>query len=274
MKAFLREPLVHFLLGGAVILLLFNIFDDSPPPVSEDVLEVTDRDIDRLSARFKATWRRVPTEDELSQLVDQFVRQEILVREALALGLDRGDEIVRQRLVQKITFLAEGSVAALEPTDDELTAHMLEHRDRFEISASAAFRHVLVRDGVDPDDVIAGLQANTDVQALIIPTPLPERFPLTPKAVVDRAFGSGFFDALAVQERALWFGTVESAYGRHAVFVEEYAPASFPELNEVRDAVEADWRALRQSELLEERILALLARYEIVLPDSLTGLFE
>jgi len=274
MKAFLREPLLHFLVGGAVILLAFNVLSDAPPPVSDRVLEITDQDLTRVTARFEATWRRPPTDQEMGRLVEQLVRQEVLVREALALGLDRGDEIVRQRLVQKMTFLVEGSVSAMDPTDDVLEQHLRENADRFERPASIAFSQVLLRDGVDLGDVIAALTQGENPELLVNPTLLPDRFPLTRQPVIDRTFGIGFFDALTKVEPETWSGTVESAYGRHVVFVEAYVPASIPELAKVREAVTVDWRSQRESALLEARITALLSRYEVILPEELRGAAE
>ncbi len=271
MTAFFREPLVHFLLGGAVILLVFTLFDEAPRPVSNTVLEVTEADIDRLATRFQATWRRPPTQDEMDGLIDQLIRQEVLVREALALGLDRNDEVVRQRLVQKMTFLAEGSVAALAPTDGILETHLRENQDQFKTPASIAFRHVLLRDGVDMAEALAALRQEGDVRALIKPILLPERFPLTTTAVIDRAFGTGFSEALIGAPPGAWSGPVQSAYGQHAVWVETVVPATLPRLDEVREAVEFDWRDRRRADVLEERIQALRSGYEIILPDSQTG---
>ena len=271
MRGVLREPLVHFLLGGALILMLFAVFNDTPQRPSDTLLEITDQDVDRLVARFEATWRRPPTEQELSHLVDLLVRQEVLVREALALGLDQGDEIVRQRLVQKMTFLTEGSIAALDATDDVLEAHMVAHRDRFQQPASAAFVQYLLRDGVDFDEAVTLLAENGDIEAIAAPTLLPDRFPLTPQTVIDRTFGAGFFDALADVEPGVWSGGIQSSYGRHVVYVDRFEPARFPDLEEVRDAVEQDWRTLRQSELVQERIDALLSNYQIVLPERVSG---
>ncbi len=270
MKGLLREPLVHFLVGGALILGLFGVFNDMPERPSDTLLEITEQDVERLIARFEATWRRPPTDQELSHLVDQLVRQEVLVREALALGLDQGDEIVRQRLVQKMTFLAEGSIAALDATDDALEAHMAAHRDRFQRPAAAAFTQYVLREGVDPEEA-ARRAAEGDIEAITTPTLLPDRFPLTPRTVIDRTFGARFFDALAGVDPGTWSGEVESAYGRHLVYVERFEPAGFPSLDEVRDAVEQDWRTRRQSALLEDRIEALLSRYEIVLPEPVSG---
>ncbi|MEM6578026.1 MAG: peptidylprolyl isomerase [Pseudomonadota bacterium] len=271
MKAVLREPLVHFLIGGAVILALFGIVDETPPPAPENLLEISERDVDRLVSRFEATWRRPPSDEELLHLVDQLVRQEVLVREALALDLDQGDEIVRQRLVQKMTFLAEGSVAAVEATDDELQAHMIENPERFQRPATAAFAQYLLREGVEAADAVGVLAEDGDIESFVTPTLLPGRFPLTTQTIIDRTFGNGFFDALQVVEPGVWSGQITSAYGRHVVFVERVEPAGFPALADVRDAVELDWRTIRESELVEERIQALLSRYEVVLPQGLSG---
>lgn len=274
MIALLREPLVHFLAGGAFILLLFSLFDDTPQRIPENVLEITEEDVGRLVAQFEATWRRAPTEAELSSLVDQLIRREILVREALALGLDQGDELVRLRLVQKMMVLAEGGVAALAATDDVLAAHMAEHRDRFERPPTVAFTQIVLRDGASPEDAISVLAEGGDLATIASPTLLPYRLPPTPQMIVDRTFGSGFFDALADVKQNAWSGAIDSPFGRHMVYVESITPGLLPTLDEVRDAVELDWRARRRDALVEERINALVARYKVERPENLSGSME
>lgn len=267
MKALVREPLVHFLVLGAVIFGLFAIFDDTPAAAPADQVVVTEEDVRRLAERFAATWRRPPTGEELSNLVTHHVREEVLVREAEALGLDRGDAVVRQRMVQKMTFLAEGGAEALPATDEALSSHLEAHRERFETPATVAFEQVMLRPDVPDDAARAAFAAGAEIEGLAAATILPARMRRSTRTMVDGAFGAGFFDAVATAEPGAWIGPVDSAFGRHMVRLSSADAARLPPLAEIREAVEQDWRAAQRDALVEERIEALVSRYEVVRPD-------
>ncbi len=106
MKFFLREPLVHFLLIGATLFLIFAIFDDPAGPQSSRIV-ITDGQIEYLQASFARTRQHTPTEQELRGLIDDYVREEIFYREALALGLDKDDTVIRRRLRQKLELMSD-----------------------------------------------------------------------------------------------------------------------------------------------------------------------
>lgn len=274
MTALLREPLLHFLVLGAGVFALFAAFDDTPPPVAADRLEVTEADAARLAQQFEATWRRPPTRDELSGLIDARIREEVLVREATALGLDRDDAVVRQRLATKMTFLTESGAEAVEATDAALAAHLEAHPERFARAGLVAFEQVMLRDGADPEPLRVALGAGAAADSLAAPSLLPGRVPPSPPAVVDGAFGQSFHAAVSALAPGGWAGPVESAYGRHLVRVSSVEPPRLPPLAEIRDAVERDWRATMRAGLAEERYEALAARYDIVRPDPAAVLPE
>ena len=267
--AILREPLLHFLLLGAALFALYAALSDAPATVQPTRIEVTEADVARLAAQFEATWRRPPTAQERAALVDEFVREEILVREARALGLDRGDAVVRQRLAQKMQFLAESAAEAVEPTDAELQAHLEAHPERFRRQAAVALEQVFFgADGGAAQDGLAALRAGAAPGDVGVPSLLPPALSLSPKSVVDGTFGAGFFDRAAALDPGVWTGPVESAFGLHAVRVTQAAPAELPPLAAIRESVVRDWRAARRAELSEERFEALAARYEVVGPDG------
>ena len=142
-KRWLREPLLHFLVAG---LLLFAVYRILHPELSRAAevnrIEVTADDLRQLEIAWAAQWRRPPTPDEMRGLIESRVREEILYREALALGLDQGDTIVKRRLAQKMEFLA-GDVSALrDPTADELHAWYASNPERFAEPGHRSFRHV------------------------------------------------------------------------------------------------------------------------------------
>jgi hypothetical protein len=116
----LREPLLHFLLLGALLFAFDAALREAPPPV--DVIRITNAEIDRLRTQWTNQYRRPPAPAELHGLVHAGVREEVLYREALAMGLDEDDSVVRRRLAQKLEFLIEDLAAAREPSEAELSA--------------------------------------------------------------------------------------------------------------------------------------------------------
>jgi hypothetical protein len=274
MTALLREPLSHFLLLGMVIFALFAALDDTPPPVAAARLEVTNADAARLARQFAATWRRPPTEDEIAGLIDAHIREAVLVREAVALGLDRDDAVVRQRLAQKMTFLTESGAETVEATDAALAAHLDANPERFARAGLVSFEQVMLREGTDPDLLRVALRAGDDTDAFAAPSLLPERLPPSLPVVVDGTFGQGFQARVSAVAPGGWAGPVESAYGRHLVRVLSVEPPHLPPLAEIRDTVERDWRATLRARLAEERYQTLAARHDIVRPDPAAVLAE
>ena len=137
MKSLLREPLFHFLLIGAALFLLFKVLNDPTGPQSSRIV-VTNGQIEFLKARFAKTWQRQPNEQELQELINGHVREEILYREALALGLDKDDTVVRRRMTQKLELMGDDIAGITVPTDDDLRKHMEEHPENFRIEPANA----------------------------------------------------------------------------------------------------------------------------------------
>jgi hypothetical protein len=270
MTRLLRDPLAHFFLIAAAVFAFYAFVDDSPPPVAPNQLVVSKDDARRLVAEFEATWRRPPGPEELDFMIGELVREEVYVREALALGLDRDDAVIRRRLQLKMEFLTESGAEAVEPDDATLAAHLEAHPERFAEPEMVAFEQILLDDRIDAEEaelVEARLNTGGDAGAAARPTLLPADFRLSPAQVVDGTFGTGFFDALGTLATGEWAGPVETSLGRHLVRVTERREARLPALAEVRDRVEADWRAAFAETLRTERFEALLSRYEVVRPD-------
>jgi hypothetical protein len=266
----LRDPLVHFFLLGAAVFGLFAAVDDTPPPVAANVLAVSEDDARRLVAEYEATWRRPPTAAELDHMIGQFVREEVYVREALALGLDRDDAVIRRRLQTKMEFLTESGAEAVQPDDATLQAHLEANADRFAEPPLVAFEQILLDERVGAEEVElveARLNRGIAPGAAARPTLLPPVFRPSPVQVVDGTFGTGFFDALGALPVGTWAGPVGTSLGRHLVRVTERSGARLPPLSEIRARVEQDWRAEFTVRLREERLEALLGRYEVVRPD-------
>lgn len=271
MTRFLREPLLHFFLIGAVVFALFAVFDDAPPAVQKQTITVTPEDAMRLIAEFETTWRRRPSAAELDSLMDSLVREEVYVREAIALGLDDNDPIIRRRLQQKMEFLTESGAEAVAPEDAVLEAHLAENADRFARPAVIAFQQILLRDDIDDTriaDIASRLDAGKDVPEAWQPSLLPDRLPASPLQVVDSTFGTGFFQSVLELPLGTWSGPVASTFGKHLVHLEERVEGALPSLESIRERVELDWRANFAAELRERRFDALRSRYRISRPDT------
>jgi hypothetical protein len=247
------------------------VFDDSPAPVATEAIVIDAATARQLGSQFEATWRRPPTAAELDGLIADRIVEEAFVREARALGLDRGDAVIRQRLRQKMTFFAEAGAGAAEPDEAALRAYFEAEAARFTSPPRVAFEQVYL--GPDPTQdeiaaVRAALESGDDPAALGVPTLLPKAMPLAPGSVIESAFGRGFFDRLAALEPGAWEGPTPSALGLHLVRITAQEPGRAPLFETVRDRVESDWRANRAEAQREAFTEALLARYRIERPDS------
>ena len=129
---------------GLLLFLAISQFGSSAARPDRQVT-VTDQDIARLGALWESQYSKPPTDEELDAIIDQHIREEILYREAMNMGLGQNDAIVRRRMVQKILFLSEELVDVESPTDQELQAYFAENRDRYRIAATTSFIHVLLQ---------------------------------------------------------------------------------------------------------------------------------
>lgn len=263
----IREPLLHFLLIGASLFAIYGALDDAEPPIQADVLVVDTAQVDRLAASFQAVWRRPPTEAELAGLIDEHIREEVFVREALALGLDRDDTIVRRRLRQKMEFLTQAGGALSEPSEAELRALYLAEADRFTVSPKVAFEQVFLGEDASDAAVVTALDAlrgGADPATLGERSLLPAAVPLSPPQVVDGTFGRDVFVALSALDPGQWTGPIRSAFGIHLVFVRRYEPATLLSFEEVAEEVRREWTRRQTADVAEERFEALRDRYRIV----------
>ncbi|MFG6157622.1 peptidyl-prolyl cis-trans isomerase [Halomonas sp. 1390] len=268
----LLSPLVHFFLLGALIFGGYALLEEdtaapAPPP---DAITLTPERAARLAEQFAATWNRPPTPQELEGLMRSWVLEEAHVREALALGLDRGDAVIRQRLNLKMRFLAESGAAALEPDDATLQAYLDDHPDDFLRPARLAFEQVQLPPGQADEAraIRAALEREAAPATLGAASLMPAMVPMTAAPAVDRVFGTGFHAALADVPLGRWHGPIDSAYGQHLVRVTDRAEAVLPPLADIRDRVEAEWRAAQTKAMRERFAEALLERYSVTTPDA------
>jgi len=268
-----REPLVHFLALGALLFVLFHWRGGGGP--GSDRIVITPGQIDAMVASFARTWQRPPTEQELKGLLDDYVREEMATREAVAIGLDRDDTIIRRRLRQKLEFMAADSVDATPPTDAELQAWLTAHHDVFRTEAEVAFRQVYLnpeRRGAsleaDAGRLLARLSAagpDVDVAALGDSLMLPRDVARSPRSDVVRQFGDEFADAIMNVTPGRWEGPLTSGYGLHLVLVRERTEGHMPTLAEVRPLVEREFLSARRTRELAAMYERMLERYRVTM---------
>lgn len=272
MRRFVFSPLVHFFALAALIFAVHAALDGGGAAPTGKTIRMTAAEADRLVQTFTATWKRPPTISELDALMRNWVRVEVNVREARALGLDRDDVVIRQRLTQKMRFLAETGAATLVPDEAALQAYLDRNAARFLTPARIAFAQVLLPVDQDAAPVQALLGGGADPAPLGAASLLPSRLPATPGPVIDRTFGTGFHAALLSFPVGQWRGPVESSYGQHLVRIESRTEAALPPLPDIRERVEAEWRAAEMETLRDSLERTLLSRYRVSLPDAATVL--
>ena len=270
LQKILREPLLHFLVLGAGLFVLFGVVG-GPTEQRPDQIVVTEAKIGNLAQLFERTWRRPPTQDELDGLIEDHVKEEILYREALALGLEQDDIVIRRRLRQKMEFISEDVAPPAEPTVAELQAFLAEHADRFRKPSRVSFAQVYLspeRRGAnarsDAERLLVGLNTGrSDPAEAGDPFLLEQEYRELSAHDVERLFGGAFAAEVAELPVGRWSGPVESGYGLHLVLVRDRTPARQPDLAEVRDAVANEWRAVRQEEVNRAFYDGLRANYEV-----------
>jgi hypothetical protein len=277
----LREPLLQFLVAG--FLLFVGYHGVGPPvegPASGGRIELTADDLRQIHVAWLAQGREPLSPEQLQELVDARVREEILYREALALGLDRDDTIVRRRLAQKMEFLFEDVAALREPTPDELRAWFAGNAERFTLPARASFRHLYFspdrRGGRARDDAaralaqLAGAPADTPAASTLAdPFMFQDYYGDRSFDEIARSLGPGFARSLFELAPGAWSGPIESGYGWHLAWVDAIAPARVPAFEDVEPDVRREWIEVQRAELREKAFGAMRARYEVVLPKDL-----
>lgn len=276
LKSMAREPLIHFL---ALALLIFAVYGALGGPAAEKprAIVITEAKIEQVGALFAKVWLRPPTASELKGLIDDYVKEEIYYREALALGLDKDDTVIRRRLRQKIEFLSGAEAEALAPSEADLEAYLRANTARFEVEPAIAFRQIYLdpgrRGAAIEEDARAALgklrtDSPEDLASFGDASLLPYELTLSDKSTIGQMFGQEFADAVVALSPDGWTGPFKSAYGLHLVEVAEKTPGRVPALAEVRDAVLREWTSERRKEREEARFAELAMRYEVVIENA------
>jgi hypothetical protein len=278
MKRALREPLLHFLLIGLALFAVYAYTQRGRSGIdpSREIVVSTD-DLRQMDDYFEAQWHRPPTAAELMAMVEDRVQQEVLYREALAMGLDRGDEIVRRRMAQKMKFLSEDVAAAHEPTTAELRAWFVKNSGKFALPGRYSFRHLYFstdRRGAHAKDdarsALTKIAGQAERSAFAIS--LGDRF-MFEDYYADRApselakeFGPQFAVALESIKPGAWQGPIESGFGWHLVYVDMVSPGRIPSFEEAEADIKTAWLGEQKDQVWKKAYDDMRAKYTVLVP--------
>ena len=267
-KKYLHEPLAHFFVLGLLLFALYAVVNDDSGRSAEEIV-ISQARLAGLSANFEKTWQRPPTEDERQNLIDAWVREEILYREGMAIGFDLDDPVIRRRVAQKMSFVADGMVPDA-PDDVELEAWLAANVSDFQIAAIYTLQQVYIdpQRHTDDFDVFANsikedLLDGADAKSLGDSTLLPAEISSSSSVELNRVFGSEFVIALAELSVGDWQGPIRSGYGLHFVKIDGHVAAREPQLEEVRAAVARDLLSDKSQNISEAFYTALRERYTV-----------
>jgi parvulin-like peptidyl-prolyl isomerase len=267
----LREPLIHFLLLAGLIFAVHGFVAERVE--TEESIVVTPAKIEQMASIFARTWQRPPTADELKGLIDDYVKEEIYVREAMRLRIDEDDTVIRRRLRMKMEFLNDAEAEATPATEADLAAYLAAHPDTFQEAPRFALEQIFL------DAVKRGPAAQADAAALLAslkrdpslvagagdPTLLPPSMPPADRQEIAQLFGDEFASAVVNLPVGDWQGPIASGFGLHLVKVTEQQAGRLPTLAEIRPQVEREWLNDRRDAMAREKLDELLKRYKVTI---------
>ncbi len=257
------------MIAGAGVFVLYGLLS-GPTDESDKEINVSVAQVEHLVSIFLKTRQRLPTQEELAGLIDNYVVEELLYREAVAIGLDRDDTIVRRRMRQKMDFLLD-DLATIEPTDEELQQFLSEQPERFRRDARFSFDHFYIADGdaAAAMPVLDRLRSGESVARMNTAGSglLPDRIDDMSETQISALLGSTFTQQLMRQEPGDWAGPIESPYGVHLVRIDLIVESVVPPLVVIRSDVRREWLFERRVASRDEMIDALRGKYRITIED-------
>ena len=269
MKYLLADPLIHFLIIGIAIFGSYNLLLTKVDKPSGDTLVITQLELDLINKRFKQTWKRVPGDDEYKQLVDDLIVSKALQQEALGLGLDQGDEIIRQRLRAKMEFLLNSMTPPFEPGEKDIKAFYDANKESFATPARISFIQIFTgKQSTDAEikESIAQLNAGTKPQQVKSKKTMARSLKLASIDVVDGTFGPGVFSQLMKLEQGTWVGPVQSSYGLHVFYITEKNPGTIFPYTEARKTVLDEMLQIHRAKATASSKAEIMQKYRIQYP--------
>ena len=269
MKKFIKEPLFHFFLLGALLFVIYSQVNKSD---TEQDIVIDNADIEHMAELWRLQWQRPPNADELQGLIDKYVNQEVLYREALKMNLDHNDEIVKRRLAQKMEFLGQDLSGLVAPASEEnLMAYFEEHKEDYATSYQYNLYQVVFttdhhKNPTKKAKAILEQYGSLDSNDM---KPKGDSFYLdfalrdTDAFYLNREFGEQFTKQLETLPTEKWVGPVSSGYGEHLVYIESRTPPEIPPFKEVMKEVKRNYEYQMERESKEAIMKALKDSYNV-----------
>ena len=279
LKKFLRDPLIHFLVIGALIYAGYGLLDTDSDTEDTRTINISSGEIEALTDQWSRLWNRPPTEAELAGILRKHVRTQILYREAKAMGLDSQDTVIERRLAQKVELLSRSLVVPAEPSDEVLANWYSENKDRFRTPDTYTLSQVFFdpdkRDDATLDDAQAALEVlegrasvPQDLSEYGDSSMLNNYYAGRSELDIRKAFGGGFTEKVIVLSSGQWHGPILSGFGTHLVYLHGVTRQQAPALADIKSQVRDAWME-EQIETLSARFLdELVSRYEVVVEET------
>ena len=276
---FLREPLVQFLFLGGLIYLAYALVTPQSEEDNSRTILVSASRVQWMQDSWQKRWNRLPTKKELNGIIQQYIKETVLYNEAIKMGLDKDDGVIRRRLAQQVEFLAKDLVVYTPPAQADLEKYYKEHLDQYKPDVSYSFTQVYF----DPDKrgestlddankvkekLVAQASMLQNVEGLGDDYMKANYFEANTPMEIRKNFGSGFAESLMELEAGKWHGPVLSGFGTHLVFVNEIVSPPIPPFDEIKARVLEDWIEQKRESLNEEFYEALEDYYTIIVEDA------
>lgn len=265
LRGWLREPLVHFLLAGTALFLFFAWQGEPVDPASRTIA-ITQEDRARMALQWQRMMQRPPTDAELDSLTQTWLREEILYREALRLGLDREDAVVRKRMANKMNFLASSIAETAKPSEETLENWLAENPQRFTEETSYSFDQLFFKEKADAEAALEQLAQDAVWNEIGETISLPETVDDWPSRRIEGRFGLRFIEGLqSLNTMNEWSQPIVSGFGWHLVMVRDREIGEVPPLEEIRERVENDWRTSTLEARRDDAYQVLRDAYEVTI---------
>jgi len=273
-----KEPLIQFLIIGAAIYGAYALFGSPEEDYRDNIILVDSNRINAMISEWESRWQRPPTRQEIDGLIQQYIKEDVLYRQAVSMGLNEDDPITRRRMAQKLEFLTSDLAQMQEPAEGELEAFFEENEENYRDPDRISFSQIFIDPDArgdatldDADEILAQLKAQGEPgeEALDMGDRfmLQNYFASATELDVRRQLGSGFSEAVMKLEPGRWHGPVLSGYGVHLVYVFAFQAAPAPQFEAVRERVLEDWHTVKREEFNQQFLESLKERFEIIVDE-------
>lgn len=273
-----KEPLIQFLIIGAAIYGAYAVFGSPEEDYRDNIILVDSNRINAMISEWESRWQRPPTRQEIDGLIQQYIREDVLYRQAVSMGLNEDDPITRRRMAQKLEFLTSDLAQLQEPAEGELETFFEEFEENYRDPDRISFSHIFIDPDArgdstldDADELLAQLKAAGEPTEEMLQKGdrfmLQDYFAAATELDIRRQLGSGFAESVLALAPGQWHGPVLSGYGVHLVYVFAFEEAPAPKFEVVRERVLEDWHTVKREEFNQQFLESLKERFEIIVDE-------